>query len=83
MDPIVALILFALAVTPLVGAVDFAFVRHVARQKPSRLWYAGFAFPTFLLILAAATKARVLFPFALILAGGIGVGWLFRRARVR
>jgi hypothetical protein len=83
MDPVVAIILFLLAVTPLVSAVDFAFVRRLARQKPSRLWYLGFAFPVALLVTAAATQARVIFPFALLLGGGVGVSWLVRRARVR
>jgi hypothetical protein len=83
MDPIIAILLFALAVAPIVGAVDFAFVRRVSRQKPSLLWYLAFAFPVLVHVLAGATGARVLLPVALLLGGTVAVGWLFRRARVR
>ncbi len=79
----VALVIFVLAVAPLVCAVDFAFYRKVARHRPKLPWLAGFGLPWVLLVTAAASGARVLFPVALLLGGAVTLGWIVRRWRVR
>jgi len=78
-----ALVLFVLAVAPLVCAVDFGFYRRLARHKPKALWPVGFVSPWVLLVTAAASGARVLFPVALLLAGVVSVAWIIRRWRIR
>jgi len=78
-----ALVIFVLAVAPLVCAVDFGFYRRGARHKPKLLWLAGFGVPWALLITAAASDARVLFPVALLCAGVVALAWMIRRWRIR
>lgn len=64
-----ALVLFMLVVAPIICAVDFGFYRKVARHKPNGLWRALFGVPLVLLVIAAVSGARVLFPIALLLGG--------------
>ncbi len=79
----VALLLFVLAVAPLVCAVDYAFYLRVARHKPKAMWPAGFVLPWVLLVTAAWSGARSLFPVALLLGGLVSVAWIVRRWRIR
>lgn len=78
-----ALLIFVLAVAPLVCAVDFGFYRRVARHKPKVMWLAGFGVPWALLVTAAASGARVLFPVALLFGGAVTIAWTIRRWRIR
>jgi hypothetical protein len=77
-----ALIIFVLAVAPIVCAVDYAFYRKAARHKPKSLWLGAFVLPWVMLVSAAAW-ARVLFPVALLLALAVSVAWTIRRWRIR
>ncbi len=83
MHPGVGLAIFALAVAPLVSAVDFGFYRRVARHKPSLAWLPGLLVPFVLLVIAAAAHAPVLSAVALALSAVTTIGWLVRRSRRR
>jgi hypothetical protein len=79
----IAVILFVVAVAPLVCLVDFAFHRGVARQAPSSAWVVAWLLPWALLVTAAASQVRALLPLSFVLAGLVAVAWLIRRTRGR
>ncbi len=79
MHPGVAIVIFALAVAPLVCAVDFAFFHRAARYKPTYAWLPGLLLPFVLLVIAAAAHAPILSIVALLLSAGMSVAWLVRR----
>jgi hypothetical protein len=78
-----ALVLLALALAPLLCAVDFAYYRRAARQKPSFAWPFAFGLSWALLVGGAAFHANVLLPIAFLLAGLFSSAWLVKRWRGR